>query len=190
MGRVENKGPTLYARCIYSKKNESVETIFYDEDNKKRGNPLSVLGKHFFTRFALKIESIYIGTKISLQFKLQEVGFRLKESSMKSLLFPELNNEGSVKFDEPASSEGLEYLSSNDFVEEEPYEEPESGLVEEDIEDDIEEDEMEEEDVEEEVMEEEELEEEVEEETVEEPVKPTRGKITKTAIPVVPVPEK
>ena len=51
-------------------------------------NPLSILNKQCHVKFALKIESIYIGTKISLQVKLCEVLFRPKENVLRSLLAP------------------------------------------------------------------------------------------------------
>ena len=57
--RVENKGPTLYAKCVYNKKKETIDTLFMDELNRIRVNPLSIIGKHCYVQFALKIESIY-----------------------------------------------------------------------------------------------------------------------------------
>ncbi len=181
--RIEGKGPTLYARCIYSKKNDSVETIFYDEIEGRRVNPLSVIEKHFFSRFALKVESVYIGTKISLQFKLQEVGFRLKGESMKSLLFPELNTGTAFSLPAPENDAGLELL-------EKPVEKEESSLEEEDDEEELLEEDDFEEDLEETRMSEEE-EEEVEEDEEEEEEEPRPAPVvTKTAIPVVPVSKK
>jgi hypothetical protein len=192
--RVENKGPTLYARCLYSKKNESIDTIFYDENKCQQVNPLSVLGKHFFTRFALKLESIYIGTKISLQFKLQEVGFRLKENSMKSLLFPELNGSSvqTLETENFTSNGKLEFLEEKKEVVEDLEEEIEQEELEEEEdfeEEGLEEEYLEEEDLEEEELEEEEVEEDLEEEVVEETLKPLKTKIAKNAVPVVPVPK-
>ena len=98
---IEDKGPTLYAKCLYDKKKERINTIFINEESKSQANPLSLLGKRKSIQFALKIEAVYIGTKISFQIKLYEVKYRLLESSMKSLLtdfvYPSLNQKVEVK---------------------------------------------------------------------------------------------
>ena len=52
---------------------------------------MSILNKHCYVKFTLKIESIYIGTCISLQLKLDEVGYRLKDGvELRSKLFPNI----------------------------------------------------------------------------------------------------
>ena len=83
------------------KKKERINTIFINEESKSQANPLSLLGKRKSIQFALKIEAVYIGTKISFQIKLYEVKYRLLESSMKSLLtdfvYPSLNQKVEVK---------------------------------------------------------------------------------------------
>lgn len=83
---LENKGPTLYAKCLYDRKKEKINTIFVNDETKSQANPLSLLGKRKDIQFALKIEAIYIGTKISFQIKLYEVKYKLLDTSMKSLL--------------------------------------------------------------------------------------------------------
>ena len=85
---VEDKGPTLYAKCMYSKKNDKFGTIFVDENINANVYPSDILNKQCHVKFALKVESIYIGTKISLQVKLAEVLFRPKETVLRSLLAP------------------------------------------------------------------------------------------------------
>lgn len=67
----EGTGPTLYSKLIYSKKNENFVTKFYDV-NDNLIDPLDMLGKYSYTTGAVKIESIFIGNKISLQVKLYE----------------------------------------------------------------------------------------------------------------------
>ena len=90
---LEDKGPTLYAKCLYNKRDETITTLFINFLISKNVNPLSVLGKKCYVRFALKIESIFFGSKISLQVKLQEVLFRPKETVLRSLLDPEEKSE-------------------------------------------------------------------------------------------------
>ena len=64
-------GPTLYSKLIYSRKNENFITKFYDV-NDNPIDPLEMIGKYCWTTAAVKIESIFIGNKISLQVKLYE----------------------------------------------------------------------------------------------------------------------
>ena len=81
----DNAIPTLYAKLIYSKKNEKFVTKFYDNDDNE-ADPLSLLGKYCYADCAVKIESIFIGRKISLQVKLYEANFELASTGMKRLL--------------------------------------------------------------------------------------------------------
>lgn len=82
---VEGTGPTLYAKLIVSKKQNKIISMFYDY-NGDSVDPLTLIGKYCFARAAIKVESIFIGNKISLQVKLYEVEVRLAETGMKRLL--------------------------------------------------------------------------------------------------------
>ena len=85
--KVPDKGPTLYAKLIYSKKNDKFLTQFYDTND----NPIDareLMGKHCHATGAVKIESIFIGSKISLQVKLYESVVEVPKSGMKRLLRP------------------------------------------------------------------------------------------------------
>ena len=82
---VEGSGPTLYSKLIYSKKNEKFVTRFYDE-NDELIPPLDLIGKYCYTTAAVKIESIFIGNKISLQVKLYEADVEPQQSGMKRLI--------------------------------------------------------------------------------------------------------
>ena len=76
--------PKLIERKIYNKEDPSdiklkVETIFYsDEQTDSKGNPLEIsplefLGKkHFKFRGSIKVENVYVGSKISLQCKIYD----------------------------------------------------------------------------------------------------------------------
>ena len=82
---VEGFGPTLYAKLIVSKKQNKIITMYFDYN----GDPLEALeliGKYCHTRSAVKIESIFIGNKISLQVKLYECEVKILETGMKRLL--------------------------------------------------------------------------------------------------------
>lgn len=82
---VEGSGPTLYAKLLQSKKQNKIVSMFFDS-NGDSVNPLEMIGKYCFARAAIKVESIFIGNKISLQVKLYEAEVRLADTGMKRLL--------------------------------------------------------------------------------------------------------
>ena len=129
---VEDKGPTLYAKCLYSKKNETITTLFINEDLNVNVNPLSILGKQCYVKFALKIESVFFGSKISLQVKLQEVLFRPKETILRSLICPtaEIRDITKKETESVVEEEEVE-VEETEEVEEEVVEEEEEVEVEE-----------------------------------------------------------
>jgi len=84
---IEGSGPTLYPKLICSKKNGELKilTMFYDiHDNPI--NPIELISKRGYTKGAIKIESIFIGNKISIQIKLYECYYEVLDSGMKRLL--------------------------------------------------------------------------------------------------------
>ena len=83
----EGTGPTLYSKLIYSKKNESFVTKFYTLADEAI-DPLDLLGKYAYVNAAIKIESIFIGNKISLQVKLYEAVVEPIQAGTKRLLRP------------------------------------------------------------------------------------------------------
>jgi hypothetical protein len=83
--KVPGRGPTLYAKLIYSKKNDKFLTQFFDLND----DPVevrSLMGKHCYANGAVKIESIFIGARISLQVKLYEAVVEPSKMGMKRLL--------------------------------------------------------------------------------------------------------
>ena len=85
---VEGRGPTLYAKLLVSKKDGNrIMTSFYDADtNEEIEEPLDLLKKYCYVNAAIKIESIFIGTKVSLQVKLYEASVKMLSSGPKRLL--------------------------------------------------------------------------------------------------------
>lgn len=82
---IPGRGPTLYAKLIFSKKQDKFLTQFFDMND----NPLDakeLMGNHCYTKAAIKIESIFIGSKISLQVKLYEAVVEPNKMGMKRLL--------------------------------------------------------------------------------------------------------
>jgi hypothetical protein len=82
---VDGTGPTLYAKLIVSKKQNKIVTMYYDSDGEEV-DPLSLLGKYCYAKGAVKIESIFIGNKISMQVKLYECEVRLTDTGMKRMM--------------------------------------------------------------------------------------------------------
>jgi hypothetical protein len=82
---VEGQGPTLYAKLIASKKHNKILSMFFNH-NGDVIEPMSVLGKYCYVRAAVKIESVFVGNKISLQVKLYEAEIRLMDGGMKPLM--------------------------------------------------------------------------------------------------------
>ena len=83
---VEGVGPTLYAKLIYSKKSDKILTLFSDSHDNSDIDPMSLFGKYCFSEGAIKIESIFIGNKISIQVKLYEAVVRRLDQGMRKLL--------------------------------------------------------------------------------------------------------
>jgi hypothetical protein len=97
---VEGRGPTLYAKLIEVKPKRTkgkhhegeekenkpkILSMFFDEQDESL-DPLTLLGKYCFVKGAIKIESIFIGSKISLQVKVYEATVRLMASGMPRLM--------------------------------------------------------------------------------------------------------
>lgn len=83
---VEGRGPTLYPKLFSSSKTNAISSIFTDSVTGEDIDPLSLLKKYFYTESAIKIESIFIGNKISLQVKLYEAVIRTLDGGMKKLI--------------------------------------------------------------------------------------------------------
>ena len=82
---VEGATPTLYGKLITSKKS-GIVTKFYDMNTGESLNPLDLMGSYAYARAAVKVESIFIGNKISLQVKVYECDIRPSNTGMKRLL--------------------------------------------------------------------------------------------------------
>lgn len=86
---VDGASPMLYAKVSQNKKTETITSMFYNTTGELM-DPMSLLNKQCFVRAAIKIEGIFIGSKVSLQVKLHEAEIKMKDSGVKRLLRPEL----------------------------------------------------------------------------------------------------
>lgn len=108
---VEGTGPTLYAKLIVSKKLNKILTMYFDFNGEPM-DPLSLLGKYCYINAAVKIESIFIGNRISLQIKLYECEVKIMDTGMKRLLRKPtaqkrvLTSSTSLPLDEKKDDEG------------------------------------------------------------------------------------
>lgn len=112
----DGTGPTLYSKLIYSKKNEKFVTKFFDKDDQPI-DPLELIGKYCYTTAAVKIESIFVGNKISLQVKLYEAVVEPVQSGMKRLLRPKAQStliQASRNTDAPVSAASVMDADSDD----------------------------------------------------------------------------
>lgn len=127
------KGPTLYAKTMYGKKDDEIYTTFIDESLRTDVDPKQYLNKHMYTSFALKVESIFIGNTISLQLKLKEVKFTLKDSTLRSLLDPSIVLSGTSSVattkEEAIEEEVEEYLEEEEEVEVEEVDDTVEDIV-------------------------------------------------------------
>jgi hypothetical protein len=82
---VEGVGPTLYAKLIQNKKLDRIESTFYDEDENEI-DPNLLKGKRCYVTAAIKIESIFVGNRISIQVKLYEAIVKILDGSKRRLL--------------------------------------------------------------------------------------------------------
>jgi hypothetical protein len=84
---LEDRGPVMYPKLIESRKNgvHKIVTNMFDQ-NGRDIDPLSLEKKYCWVNAAIKIESIYVGSKISLQVKVYEAEVNLVESGARRLL--------------------------------------------------------------------------------------------------------
>ena len=94
MRKVEGRGPTLYAKLNYSKREDRFLTKFYNMKTDELMEYKDLMNKRCRAECAIKIESIFIGAKIiSLQVKLYEAYIEPKIEIKKLLAKPKYEPE-------------------------------------------------------------------------------------------------
>lgn len=96
----ESKGPTLYGKCLYDRKSQKIGTMFVNELTKQIVPPESLIGKHLYVTFTLRVDGVFIGNRLSLQIRIAEVLFREKQQHQSSLLCPEAVMSTMEEYDE------------------------------------------------------------------------------------------
>ena len=92
---VPGSGPTLYCKLLFKKAKGGgkIVTEFTNMNTDQPIDPLTLQKKYCFVRGAVKFESIYIGTKVSIQVKLVEALIRPLDDGPKKLLRPAAKSE-------------------------------------------------------------------------------------------------
>ena len=115
--RVPGFGPTLYTKLIFSKKSNKFLSQFFDTNDEPL-NAMDLMGKYCHTRAAIKFESIFIGSRISLQVKLYEAVVEPASTGMKRLLSRPKPSSKVLKFDSKSSSTPMAAHSDDEDDEE------------------------------------------------------------------------
>jgi hypothetical protein len=86
---VAGTGPILYPKLIMRKDGQSCVTSFTDSGNTHRDFK-SLINRRMHVRGALKLDSIFVGSKVSLQFKVYEVNYKAVSTSGPTRLLADL----------------------------------------------------------------------------------------------------
>jgi len=86
---VPGTGPVLYAKLLMQKDAQRCFTSFSDGKN-THNDFKSLINKRMYVRCALKLDSIFVGAKVSLQFKVFEVNYKLLNVNGPSRLLADL----------------------------------------------------------------------------------------------------
>lgn len=66
-------GPKLYPKVMFNQKKEEFITVFMDETDEIVEDPKTILDKRARIRVALRFESIFVGSKVALQVRANDV---------------------------------------------------------------------------------------------------------------------
>ena len=95
---VPGTGPVLYPKLIVRKDGQSCVTSFTDNHHTHHDHK-SLLNKRMHVRCALKLDSIFVGAKVSLQFKVFEVNYKLVNTGGPTRLLADLPVQISADFE-------------------------------------------------------------------------------------------
>jgi hypothetical protein len=66
-------GPKLYPKIMFNPEREDFITVFVDENEQKIEDPKTILDKRARLNVSLRFESIFVGSKIALQVRVNDV---------------------------------------------------------------------------------------------------------------------
>ena len=111
--KVSGRGPTLYAKLICDKRQDKFLTKFYNMKDDKEIEPEDLMNKGCHAECVIKIESIFIGARISLQVKLYEAYVEPNIEMKRLLARPKYNPEVIISNSESAADFMEDYLDSD-----------------------------------------------------------------------------
>ena len=123
--KAKGMGPILNTKLITSRKQQKyngIITMFYDKSDQSI-DPFTLLQKGCFVNAAVKIESIFIGQKMSLQVKLYNCVVELPDSGIKRLLKVESDEPSDVEEEEEPNPLLVEESQEDAYQSEEEKEE-------------------------------------------------------------------
>ena len=94
--RIKGRSPVLYSKLLTNKNRDAITSGFYDATTDEALDAMTLLGKRCHVVAALKIESIFIGRVITIQFKCREANIELHNNNHQRLLS---NKLASVKLE-------------------------------------------------------------------------------------------
>jgi len=119
-------GPKLYPKIIYNQKKEEFITVFKDEMDETIEDPTTILDKRGRIKVALRFESIFIGSNVALQVRVNDVliinwieAFKPKALIVRKTAPP---NKKNIKLSDKSEDESD--LNSSDEDEDEDEEPP------------------------------------------------------------------
>lgn len=125
---VEGASPVLYPKVLQNKKSETITSFFYDEQGRDI-DPMTLLNKSCYVTAAVKIESIFIGAKISLQIKLHEAEIKMFDSAPKRLLRKPASSSEVVMGSSASASSSASHSNDDDGDDDHGDDEDEDGSV-------------------------------------------------------------
>lgn len=84
--RIEGKSPVLYCKLLVNKTKDRIISNFYDATTDEPLDPMTLVQKRCHVVCALKVESIFIGRVITIQFKCREANVEMHNFSNQRLL--------------------------------------------------------------------------------------------------------
>lgn len=129
-------GPKLYPKIMFNQKKEEFITVFIDETDDIIEDPNTILDKRGKVKVALRFESIFIGSKVALQVKVNDVlisnwieAFKPKALIVRKIK-PSINKKNNIRSKSPAKSEEEEEEESDlNISEEEEDEKPIKRII-------------------------------------------------------------
>jgi|LauGreDrversion4_2_1035121.scaffolds.fasta_scaffold09022_4 hypothetical protein len=125
---VDGTGPTLYAKVMQNKKTGTISTPFCDE----RGNdldPMTIMDKRCYVTAAIKFESIFIGSRISLQIKVYEARVQMLDSAPRRFLQSMSSSSNNVVMEEDEQPHRPSILESSSVKQSNDDSDDDSGSV-------------------------------------------------------------